>query len=109
MTTRYRGTLDLEKVVDRLPGSVRAQARAGIQKLIAQSGQRFFPIEVWIDAQHRVRRFDMSFTIGAGAQGGTLAMAVELFDYGPTPAVQAPPPAETYDLTQKALGAIGQG
>jgi len=36
-------------------------------------------------------------------------MRVELFGFGPTPAVTAPQQSEVFDATQTALGGLGAG
>jgi hypothetical protein len=108
-TTRYRGALDLEKAADQAPSSIRAKAHEAVSKLIAQGAARFIPAEVWIDAQHRVRKFTISMTVSQGGQSVQVAMSVELYDYGPTPPVEAPAAGETYDLTQAVLGGLNKG
>lgn len=106
-TTRYRGTLDLEKQADQAPPAFRTAEREAIAKMVQKTGTRFIPAEVWVDAQHRVRRFEMSLAVSQGGQTVTVAANEELFDYGPTPAVVIPPASETYDLTQAVLSGLG--
>jgi hypothetical protein len=106
-TTRYRGAIDLAKFVDQVPDQFRSQARSMVEQLTQKTGVSSFPVEVWVDAQNRVRRFDMSLTLSESGQGLTVAMQVEMFDYGQTPAVEAPAAGETYDLTQAALSRLG--
>jgi hypothetical protein len=108
-TTRYRGTLDLEKLVDQIPSADSSKLHEATSKLIQQTGLRFIPAEVWVDASKRVRRFDMSMSVAQGGQTVTVALRLELFDYGPTPSVEVPPASETYDLTQAALSGLGTG
>jgi hypothetical protein len=105
-TTRYRGTLDLEKLADQAPASVRAKAHEAIAKLVEKTGQRFVPVEAWVDAQNRVRRFTLSMTVSQSGESVTVAMKVELYGYGPTPPVATPSDSESYDLTQAALSGL---
>jgi hypothetical protein len=107
-TTRYRGSLDLAKLVDKVPESLRSQARAALSKLTEKTGTSSLPVEVWIDGQNRVRRLTMSMSVSESGQSVTVAIKVELFGYGPTPTVQAPADSETYDLTAAALGKLGK-
>src|SRR5207302_10642894 len=67
-TTRYRGTLDLETLADRVPADMRSQAREAVSKLVEKTGLRFIPAEAWVDQQSRVRRFDLSFALAEGGQ-----------------------------------------
>jgi hypothetical protein len=108
-TTRYRGRLDLEKIADQAPSSLRAKARDAMAQVIAKTGARFIPAEVWVDAQGRVRRFVFSMTVSQSGQSVVVAMQIELFAYGPSPAVEIPPAGETYDLTQAALSGLSSG
>jgi hypothetical protein len=70
--------------------------------------------DVWIDAKDRVRRMTVSLT-GPGIQGApttTTKVAIDYFDFGQVPAIEAPPADEVFDATsliesnfRKAAGA----
>jgi hypothetical protein len=107
-TTRYRGNIDLEKIVDQAPETARSQLRAALAKVISQTGIKLVPVEVWVDAQSRVRRFSLSLSISEKGQTLSTQVSVDLYDFGPTPTVVAPPDGETYDVTQAALGGLSQ-
>jgi hypothetical protein len=106
-TTHYRGTIDLGHVADSLPSAERAKLHSTLSKVIAQTGSGRLPVDVWIDAQRLVRRMAIALSIAAGPQKMQVSFNVELFGFGPTPAVSAPPAAETYDVTGKTLAGIG--
>ncbi len=62
-TTHYRATLQLDRVLDRLPDSQRAAARSMLERL----GTGSIPVDVWVDQQGRLRRMQLS--IGGGSAG----------------------------------------
>ena len=55
-TTRYRGTLDLNKALGVLPSSSRDALRSAISKM----GLSSLPVEVWVDAHKLVRRIALA-------------------------------------------------
>ncbi len=108
-TTRYDGTVDLESVVQTLPPSQRAKAREAIKKLSAQIGAGSFPVSVWIDAHHLVRRMTMGLHFTAGGNTTAMNMEIEDFDFGATPAVTPPSSSETFDATGISTAALSGG
>jgi hypothetical protein len=106
-TMHYRAAIDLNKVADRLPASKREQLHAALSKVIAQIGTSSIPVEVWVDDHKLVRRLTMGLSIPAGPQRIQMSMVVELFGFGPTPAVTPPPAAEVFDATKTALSGFG--
>jgi hypothetical protein len=105
-TTHYHGTLELSRVLSKLPGSEQAAARAALEKLGTGGA---FPVEVWIDAQGRVRRMEMSFG-GAGATAGLSAtVTIDFKSYGAVSPVAPPPAGEVFDATSTAIAGIGAG
>jgi hypothetical protein len=105
-TTHYRGTIDLRKVADVLPGANRAQVHAALAKVIAQIGASGLPVDVWVDSARLVRRMVIVISAPAGGQNLRMQMNVELFGFGPTPAVTAPAQGDVYDATQVALAGL---
>jgi hypothetical protein len=108
-TTHYHATIDLTKALDRVPGDL--QQRLGVDpehlgksfdQLRAQVGSDELPMDVWIDANGRLRRMRME--MGAASAGVHIDM--EMYDYGVDVAVQAPPANEVTDLLSM-LGGLG--
>jgi hypothetical protein len=109
-TTHYGGTIDLNKEAASLPSSDRAKLRASIQKLISETGSGKLPVEVWVDDHHLLRKMTMDMSLDTLGQSASTKISFELFGFGPTPAVSAPPSNEVYDATQTALaGALPSG
>ncbi len=106
-TTHYRANVDLDKVADALPSSQRAAVRQAISKLTAQIGVHTVPLDVWVDSKHMARRIALSLSVHAQGQTVQVALSMDLFDFGPTPAVQVPAAAETYEPSTASLGNLG--
>jgi hypothetical protein len=103
-TTRYRGTIDLQKAVDALPSSERGAVRSALSKI----GISNLPVEVWVDAQKLVRRIAVAVKVPAAGQELQLRLTVELFGFGRTPRVSVPSGSEVFDATGSALGGLGK-
>jgi hypothetical protein len=107
-TTRYRATIDLSKLAGVLGTGNATRVREQLAKLIAQLGASKVPVDVWVDAQHRVRRMGFDFAFSPGGQQVQMRMTLELFDYGPTPSVQPPPASEVFDATGTTLAGLSR-
>ncbi len=107
-TTHYHATVDLRRLPDRLPSSQRASASQSADRLVQLTGQSTYPVDVWIDAHHYVRREHITMTIKPNAQTGAPATSfgetIEFFNFGPKPAIQSPPASQVYDITSLAGG-----
>jgi hypothetical protein len=107
-TTRYHATVDLDRYASRAPVGDRAAARKSIATLEATLGGHTLPVDVWIDAQHRVRQMQLKFPLCANGQRASLAMTMDLSDYGQVPAATIPPASETRDITEKLKSLLAQ-
>lgn len=114
-TTHYRGTLQLSSILDRLPSSQQSAAKAALEKL-GDAGA--IPVDVWVDAQQRVRRMQMSLGAGApaGTPGGTAGaagvngtIAIDYTSYGAVPPIVPPPAGEVFDASSMAAAGIAGG
>jgi hypothetical protein len=117
-TTHYYATLQLSSILDRLPSSDQAAARAALEKL-GNAGAGGIPVNVWVDAQGRVRRMQLTIAANApaGAAGGAAGAAtgvsstitIDFTHYGPVPPVVPPPAGEVFDATSLAAAGIASG
>jgi hypothetical protein len=96
-TTHYRAKVDLDKVADQVPAAARESVRASIRSLEQSLGTHELPVDVWVDAQNRVRRFSQHLTV---ALGGDVDVTVDFFDFGTPVSVTTPPASQTTDLGQ---------
>jgi len=104
--TRYSGQLNLLKAVESDAASNLAQARAAIEKIIAETGESSYPMEVWVDGNHMVRRVSVTLDLKASGQQLSERINSEYFDFGPTLKVAPPPSSEVSDITSSALQGI---
>jgi hypothetical protein len=109
-TTHYRVTVDVRRAADNAPES----AREAMRKLAAMYTVPTQDLEVWLDGDGRVRRFDQTVdnsTLvlpdclktaspgGAPLQGNTHVF-YEMFDYGTEVNVKLPAPSDVADLQE---------
>jgi hypothetical protein len=105
-TTHYTATVDLDKVA-----KAESLSQAATQQMEQLLGGNSMTVQLWVDAQGRVRelgfnqKFDPSAAFGAagswGGQAGpiTATMTMKLSDFGVPVTVTAPPASDTTDLT----------
>lgn len=74
-------------------------------KAVQALGTRSLPVEVFLDAQNRVRRLMLDLWVPK--QAGRLALTEDLYDFGSAVNISAPPAAQVTDITA-ALVAKGQ-
>lgn len=104
-TTRYSGTLDLEKI----PGADSAAAKQAIDAIVSTTGTSTIPVQAWVDSKKLIRRFSLAMPLSLGGQRIETKINEEFFSFGPQPAVQAPAGSETYELPTSGLGSLGSG
>jgi hypothetical protein len=97
-TSHYFAIVDWQKLLQR------AASQAGQPGLLQQlnglgGSMQNIPVDVWVDADNRVRQMtmDFSFTSPDGQQQATASVSMELFDYGTSVNVEAPPAAQVVD------------
>jgi hypothetical protein len=95
-TTHYRATLDLATALADAPADMRDRA----QDLLDRAGEARMPVDVWLDAQDRVRKYTLSFENASLGESSDASVAVtyELYDFGAAVEVGAPPADEVADL-----------
>ncbi|MBV8235329.1 MAG: hypothetical protein JO075_06480 [Acidimicrobiia bacterium] len=104
-TTHYRLVVDLDKAIANAPAS----QRDALTKLAKLYTVHTFPVDVWLDAQGRVHRFQQTvdpstihLPAGLPAQavglGGPITTTYELYDFGSEVDAQVPPPDQITDL-----------
>jgi hypothetical protein len=110
-TTEYKATVDLTKVADqKIPSE-----QAAIKSLEAQLNATTLPVQVWLDAQGRVRQVSDQLQVSTTPQSsngttvpavmGSISTTVDYDDFGTPVTVQAPPSSQVDDVTSKALDA----
>jgi len=108
--THYHTILQLGAVLERFPESDRAAMKAALEKLSTSGG---IPVDVWVDAQGRLRRIQLSLAAapsgapGAGTPPVSGTVTIDYTAYGPVPPVVPPPAGEVFDASSLAALAGG--
>jgi len=95
-TSRYRAAVDLNLLEQQAPPGKEAEWAAYVQTLRDRLGLAFIPVEVWVDDEGLIRRFNHEY--GFSAEGTTAVVTTELFDFGIPVNVSAPPPDQVVTL-----------
>ena len=105
-TTHYRAVVDLNKAADQSP-----TARDAIKSTVKLLGSSSMPVDVWVDAQGRVRRMkyvvDLSkskVTASTASVPGSVTFTLELFDFGVPVQAVVPPADQVVDLSELSGG-----
>jgi hypothetical protein len=96
-TSRYRAAVDLNLLEQQAPPGKEAEWAAYVQALRDRLGLAFIPVEVWIDDEGLIRRFNHEY--GFSAEGTTAVVTTEIFDFGVPVDVQAPPVGSVVTMT----------
>jgi hypothetical protein len=89
-TTHYAFRIDLKQLV---------HENKGLQQLFDTAGAGSIPAEAWIDAQGRVRRFNVVMSMRAPGAPVTMTISEDLYDFGVRADIQPPPDAQVVDLS----------
>ena len=105
-TTHYRATIDLVKLTKLVPPDQR-QGLGSFDTVLGQAGLEEIPLDVWLDAEQRVRKLELAFELEAPgtSKKARTAMTMELYGYGEPLEISLPPAGEVVDAaTLKQLG-----
>jgi len=107
-TTRYKATIDFNKVADAAPAGQRAAIRTSMKQIIKLAGTSTAPMEVWIGDDGVVRRMTDTIKTNIAGEHAEITQRIELFDFGTkVDDVQIPPAGQTVDASD--LGGSGSG
>lgn len=98
-TTRYRATIELSRVAERAPVDRRAIAEASVKHMEQLTGLSSMPMEVWIDAQQRIRRMRIFVQETVAGRKIELDTTTDYISYGPIPPIDVPAPEEVFNAT----------
>jgi hypothetical protein len=98
-TTHYHVDIDLSRYASLLPASQQAAAAQSLQTYQQLTGSSTLPMDVWIDSSNLVRQVQFNFALTGGTSA---AFTMNYTDYGPQPAVSAPPAADVIEATPPA-------
>jgi hypothetical protein len=98
-TTHYSGSVDLKKVADTAPANVRAELRKNADRLIALTGQRTIPVDVWVDGNGYIRRETYTSKLQISGKKVDVESTLELYDFGTPVVAPVPPAADVTDFS----------
>ena len=105
--THYKGTLDFDKIIEEAPAETRKVLEASIDQMSEMVGSPTIPVDVWIDDEGRVVRMKESFELSEGeADGTTMNMTIDFFDFGTPVEIEIPPASQISDF-QDVMGQMG--
>lgn len=101
-TTHYRGTVDFRKASELIP----ADSRDDFERVLELTGEPTIPFEVWIDGDGLTRRmkYEQPLPADQGGEETTMALTMEMYDFGAEVDVEPPPDDEVIDLQELGLG-----
>ena len=99
-TTHYRAELSLSDVAKTIPSAERGAVQQALSTLEQALPGGEFPMDVWVDGNHFVRRATTSLdlTIPSG-QSMQETVTVDFGDYGPQAPPAKPPPDQVLDIS----------
>ena len=106
-TVHYHAVIDLDKASKNAPAAMRAAVQRSDARLVAMLGTHRMPMDVWIGADHLVRRLAYHMALPLASTGETMSMDVKLdmFDFGVPVHVTAPPAGQVAALPAAAMAA----
>jgi len=99
-TSHYRATIDTAKLEQLVPADKR-QSLGGLDQSAKQAGVSEIPVDVWIDADQRVRKLaaDLDAKEPSTGKAVNASLVVELYDYGTALDLKLPPPDQVVDAS----------
>jgi len=110
-TTAYTVQVNLDKAAAKQGPRARQQV-AAIEKVL---GTHTLPVQVWLDAQGRVRKVSANVPIpntgspASSRPAGTFTVSEEFYDFGTPVTTQPPPRSQTTDITQQIITKVKNG
>jgi hypothetical protein len=96
-TTHYHADIDVAAAIDRLPQRFKDRFE---EALNAVSGADELPVDVWLDADGRVRKQETSITVRVKGKRVSEKIAFEYVEFGVPVDVEAPPADQVIDLEE---------
>jgi len=91
-TSHYRATIDSAKLQQLVPAN-KQQSLGGLNQAANQAGVKELPLDIWIDAEQRVRKIAVDLNAKQPGAGTPIkaSLVVEFYDYGTPLDLQLPP------------------
>jgi hypothetical protein len=106
-TVHYRARVELRRLPAVVPPARRAAAERYTDRLIQLTGTDSYPIDVWIDRRHLMRRAKLAMHMNIQGTSTTFEMTSDMYDFGPKPKAMPPPKGDTVDASKLAGAGAG--
>jgi hypothetical protein len=98
-TTKYQATVDLNRVADSVPSSDQPAAHAAISEMEQEGAPTSYPVDVWVDANKLVRKFEMSLNTTTSGQSVDIGIVANIVNYGPQTQLAPPPSSDVASVS----------
>jgi hypothetical protein len=98
-TTHYHALVDVSRYAAMSAPPNRAAMERYAQELERITGTSSLPIDVWVDAGQRLRRFSTALQLCTVQGPLTESITMTIYEYGRQPVLTAPAPSEAIDVT----------
>ncbi len=97
-TSHYRATIDMAKLGQLVPAD-QQKSLGGLDQAAKQAGLSELPVDIWIDADQRVRKLSIDLDVKQPGTDARLqaALSVEFYDYGKPLELTLPPADQVVD------------
>ena len=98
--THYEVSVSLSDALAELPGDLRRETKQAMQQFRRQFGTTTMPFEIWVDDEGLLRRMAFRMDATGGAAGPfSMAMTMDVTEYGNDFELEIPPVADVTDVT----------
>ena len=97
-TSHYRATIDPAKLQQLVPAD-KQQSLGGLDQAANQAGLKELPVDIWVDAEQRVRKIAVDLDAKQPGSGVPIkaSLVAEFYDYGKPLDLQLPPADQVVD------------
>jgi hypothetical protein len=107
-TVQYKASVDLARYVSKAAPSERKAAQRQADLIKKATGSDTLPVDAFVDAQGRVRREALKFSLCTAQGKADLAMTIDLYDFGPQTIAAPPPSDQVTDITDQLQSQVDQ-
>ncbi len=106
-TNHYRAVIDTSKLAQLVPEAQR-QSLGTFDQAARQSGLTALPLDIWIDADQRVRKLSIDIDVKQPGTDKSVkgSLVVELYDYGKPLKLDLPPADQVVDASTLKPGSL---
>ena len=104
-TTHYHALVALDRLAAAVAPNHSAVAAQLVATLERLTGSTTLPIDVWVDAQHRVRQIVLAMPVSTPSGSLSESVTMDFFDFGPQAPPVLPAASDVTDMTSQLSNA----